>query len=781
MRIHRITSWILFSLLSFFIFTHNAFAADSFVVKDIQVEGLKGLNKATVLNYLPIKVGQTLHSSDTPKMISALYATGFFSDVSLSQSGDTLIVHVSELPVIANIKVEGNSQITSDEINKVLKSLGLVRGQVLDPSVLSQVIKSLRGAYDIQGHYNATVTPNIVPASHNRVNINITISEGRVALVENIHILGNKDFKESKLIDTLKLTSWKWDSIVTHNNHYSSEALGQSLDNLNNFYLDRGYLRFKIDSANAVLSHDRKSVDIIIHITEGKPYKLTEVKFSGKLILPEEDYRKLPEVKNLKLNTFVSKEKIMAASKAVTYALGDKGYAFAKINVIPKIDDAAQQVKLEFNIEPGRKVYVRQVHFVGNTASSDTVLRQSMRQSEGSLSSVSAIDESIRQLNLLGYFQNVKEATVPVPGSPNQVDLNYSVTEQPSAQATVGAGYGTNGIVLNAAINEKNFLGTGKEVGINFSRNLYQQSYSFNYNNPYYTPEGIQRGFSLYNVKTTPGNLNVAQYQFSSYGGNMVYSIPFSAKDSYQIGFGLQRTLLQPGNLYSSQIFQFVQTEGTTFNQFMISGGWTRNGYNRSSFPTEGTYQNLNFQISAPFIGTPLDFYKLTYQIHNYESIYNFTTFLGATVGYGGAYGGTKGLPFFTNYYAGGLGSIGQVRGYQTNTLGPKDSTGLPIGGNALMAGTAALILPEPFSTDTFRTSIFMDAGNVYSTWNVYNTYPSSAVGVNVNALRYSAGIDVQWRLPVLNAILEVAVAKALNPRPGDLTEPFSFNIGGNF
>jgi len=780
MRVLRRTSLIFISFL-LMIMAHAAWAQSAFVVKNIQVDGLNGVSRATVLSYLPVKVGQTLEPSETPKIISALYATGFFSDVSLSQSGSTLVVHVSELPVIASIAVNGNSAITTDEINKVFKDLGLVRGQVLDPAVLSEVVKSLRGAYDLQGHYNAIVTPDVVSASRNRVNITINISEGRVALVKNIHIIGNKDFSESKLIDTLKLTTWKWDSIITHNDHYSHDALNSSLDNLTSYYLDRGYLRFKIDSANAVLSHDRKFIDIIIHVTEGKPFRLTGIAFTGTLILPENTYRKLPEVQAMTPGSVVSKEKIMAASKAVTYALGDKGYAFAKVNIIPAIDDNKQQVSITFNIEPGRKVYVRKIHFKGNTASSDTVLRQSMRQSEGGLSSISKIDESTRQLNLLGYFTNVAENVVPVPGSPNEVDVNYDVTEQPSAQATVGAGYGTDGIVISAGVNEKNFLGTGRQVGINFARNLYQQSYSFSYNNPYYTPTGVQRGFNIYNIKTTPGNLNLSQFQYSNYGGNMTYSIPFSEKDSYQIGFGLQRTVLAPADLSSLQILRFIQTEGKAFNQFILSGGWTRNGLNRAFFPTEGTYQNFGVQVSTPLTGKPLDYYKLTYQVHNYETVKGFTTFLAGSAGYGGAYGTTRGLPFFTNYYAGGLVGSGEVRGYETNSLGPKDSTGLPIGGNVQLAGTAELFLPGPLSGQSFRTAVFVDAGNVYTTWNAYNTYAASAVGVKLGDLRYSTGVDIQWKLPVLNAILEVAVAKALNPKPGDLTEPFSFNIGGNF
>ena len=765
-----------------FLFSFQGFAYQSFQVKHIRVEGLTGISTATVLSYMPVKTGHVLHSSDTPKIISALYNTGFFSDVSLSQEGNTLVVHAVELPLIGSIKVEGNSIITKDEINNVLKELGLVKGQVLNPSILSEVTKSLRGAYDLQGHYNATVKTDVTPLSQGRVNIVIHISEGRVALVEKIRILGNTHFSESTLIDTLKLTTWQWDSFITHDDHYTRDGLSQSLDNLSNFYLNRGYLKFKIDSAHAVLNPDRKAVDVIIHVTENNQYTLSSITVTGVFIVPEKTILNLPEIKTLKTGDVFSKEKMLAASKAITYVLGDKGYAFAKVNIKPVMNDATKTVAVSFQIIPGRKVYIRQINFKGNTASSDSVLRNSMRQSEGSLSSIKNSDESVRQLNLLGYFKNVTEKTVPVPTSQNQVDLDYAVTEQPSAQATVGAGYGTDGVVLSAGVNEKNFLGTGRQVGVNFARNVYQQSYSFSYNNPYYTPQGVQRGFNLYNTKTTPGELNIAPYEFTMYGGNMTYSIPFSEKDSYQVGVGLQRTVLEQGFNPASQITQFAQNEGTTFNQLLLTLGWTRNGLDRLNFPTEGTYQNLGIQVSAPLSGPSLEYYKATYQIHDYQPItHGFIGFLAATAGYGNGYGKTQGLPFFTNYYAGGLVTSGEVRGYQTNTLGPRGSTGYPMGGNALITGTAQVILPGPLSGDNFRTSVFMDGGNVYNTWNVYNTYSANQVGIKPANLRYSTGLDLQWRLPVLNAILEVALSKALNPQPGDLVEPFSFNIGGNF
>jgi outer membrane protein insertion porin family len=763
--------------------THTAFAADgSFVVKNIRIVGLEGISPQTVMSYMPIKVGQTLNSSDTANVIASLYETGFFSDVSLSQEGNTLIVHVAERDVISDIKVTGNSLIDSDQINNVLKDVGLEKGQTLDHSALDQVVKSLESAYDLQGHYNAVVTTKVTPLSNHRVNVNIDISEGRVALVEHIQILGNHAFTEKELVNVLTLTTPKWNSFYTRADHYSKDELHNSLENLANYYFDRGYLHFRIDSANAVLSPDRKSVNMVIHVTEGPQYKLAGYRLEGQLILPSSQYDLSPTFKELKPGTIFSRQKALDASKTIQKMLGNKGYAFADVDVVPNINESNKTVVVSYKINPGNQVYVRQVHFKGNTSTSDLVLRNAMQQSEGSLYSADSLEKSLYKMNMLGYFSNIKEDNTPVSATNNQVDLDYSVTEQPSAQATVGAGYGTDGFLVNAGVNEKNFMGTGKQVGVNFADSLFQRSYSFNYNNPYYTPDGVQRGFNLYNVKTMPNELNLAQYDFTQYGGNVVYSVPFSFSDSYQFGIGVQRTGIQEDFNPSQQIDAFLKQEGSSFNQTMLTFGWMRNKLNRPLFPTEGEIQNLSLQVSAPLSGTALDYYKLTYQFHGYyPGPFGFVGSLVGGFGYGGAYGRTQGLPFFANYYAGGMTTLGEVRGYQTNTLGPLDSTGNPIGGNTLLSGSAQLIIPHPFSTDSFRTSVFVDAGQVYNTWNVYNTYTSQQTGVNLSQLRYSTGLDFQFRLPVLNALVEFSLAKALNPSLTDQTQFFSFNIGANF
>jgi outer membrane protein insertion porin family len=776
------------AVTAFLLATHTAFAADgSFVVKNIRITGLEGLSPQTVLSYMPVKIGQTLNPGDTSNIIAALYETGFFSNVSLAQSGNTLIVNVAERDVIGDIKVSGNSLIDSDQINNVLKQTGLIKGQALNHSTLDSVVKSLKSAYDLQGHYNAIITTTITPISHHRANVHIQISEGRVALVQNIHIIGNHAFTEKELINTFTLTTGKWNSFYTRADHYSKDAFHDSLEKLANYYFDRGYLHFRIDSANAVLSPDRKSVSLIVHITEGAQYRLSGYQLTGLLLLSPQTYQKLPAVKALKTGEIFSRQKIVDASNSMQNALGDQGYAFAEANVTPQIDENRKTVTVVFQIIPNRRIYVHQIYFKGNTSTADQVLRSQMQQAEAELYSTKLLNQSELKLNQLGFFNNIKETTTPVSGKNNQVDLNYAVSEQPSAAATVGAGYGTDGFVVNAGVNEMNFMGTGDQVGINFANSPYQRSYSLNYNNPNYTPDGVQRGFTLFNTRTLPGNLNIAPYEFTQYGGNVIYSIPFSFSDSYQVGIGLQRTRLTPDFNPSAQIVAFVKHEGQTFNQTMLTLGWTRNKLNLAFLPTEGTYQNASLQVSAPLAGPKLDYYKLSYQFRGYFPIsHGFIGSLIGSMGYGGGYGSTQGLPFFANYYAGGLTPQGQVRGYSTNTLGPLDSQGNPVGGNTLIAGSAELILPHPLSGDTFRTRAFVDAGNVFTTWDVYNTYrPNSVIpnptGIHLGDLRYSTGVDVQFRLPVLNAVIEFSLAKALNPKRYDQTQIFNFNIGTTF
>lgn len=781
------------SFFSILIIT-NVWAADSFVIRNIQVQGLQGISKATVLNYLPVKVGETFDPSKTDEIINDLYQTGFFSNISLARAGNTLIIRVSERPVIGSIKVTGNSMITKDQINGVLSNVGLVEGRVFDQSVLDKLTNSLQSEYYSIGRYNAKVSTTVTPEPRNRVAVLVTVSEGRVALVEHIQIIGNTAFSSRALINAMTLTTPKWDSFFTQEDHYSKDKLDSSMDGIRNYYLDRGYLKIHIDSYQASIAPDRKSVFLIIHLTEGPIYYVSGYDIVGNLILPKE---KLESMVKLKVGEPFSRAEVVNATKRMMRALGNQGYAYADVNAIPTVDESTKRIFITFHVNPGNRIYVRRVNFAGNTKTADYVLRRAMRVQEGGMINLDDIDESTRNLNMLGYLGNIKETTSPVVGSNDQVDVNYDVTEKSSASATAGAGYGTDGFVISAGVNQSNFLGTGDSVGVNFNSDPYERTYSFSFNNPCINESCVSRGFSIYDTVTTPYAVNLgSSYSTNEFGFNVAYGIPVSEYDSYQLGYGVQHTTLhEGGNGQSTMVQSFIKDNGNEFNQLLLSLGWTRNTLDRAVFPTDGLNQAAAVQVSTPIASTPLDYYKMTYQAHWYQPLFDnyiFTAEGGA--GYGNSYGPPGALPFFDNYYAGGIGFNGGVRGYETNTLGPQDNTGTPVGGNAMLAGSLGLIIPTPVD-DTLRTTLFVDGGNVFDTKRAYNVpfenppvpvpgisqgnnYP---VGIDLGELRYSTGVEFDWQVPVVNALLTLSFAKALNPAKTDQTEWFQFNIGTSF
>lgn len=753
--------------------------ADSFVVQAIQVEGLDGISRDTVLAYLPVKIGQRFNTDNSSSVIHSLYDTGFFKDISLSRQGNTLVVRALERPVISSIDVSGNKDIDKDQFNSVLKNLGLVEGQVFSQAVLDKVVVGLQSEYYNRGRYNAQINTTVTPQARNRVAVKIDISEGLIAKVEGVNIIGNKAFSTKTLLDELPLATTGLFSFVSHDNQYSREKLGNAAEALANYYMDRGYIRFKIESTQASLTPDRKGVYVTFKINEGQVYHVSGVKLVGRLILPEAKLRSLVTIKP---GDVFSKEVTKNSTKAISYLLGEQGYTFADVNPVPDIDDANHTVFLTIHVEPNRRVYVRQIKFTGNTQTADEVLRREMRQYESSLANIANIDESTRRLRLLPYIQDAKVDTLPVPGSTDQVDLDYTVTETPPATAMASVSYGTDGLGFSASVNNNNFLGTGKTMGIGFNTDTYVRTYSINYSDPYFTKDGVQRSFSIYSQRYTPGDVNITNYTYDTYGGSMTYSVPVSSKgDMIQYGSGFQHTNLHIGSDPSTEISDFVDQYGTQFNQVLLNGGWSRNGFDRSIFPTRGLNQSAGVQISMPAnSSTAVQYFKVNYTARWLQPIWGqFILNSMANVGYGGGYGGTANIPFFQNYYAGGIGYTGSVRGYEANSLGPKDSLNNPLGGNLQTTGTVGLIFPNGISPDKLRTTLFMDAGNVYNT-KIGSLPMSEQATAHAGPLRYSAGVAVEWRVPILG-VLNFSVAKALNSQPGDQTEIFQFTFGTSF
>ena len=764
----------------FLILISQAQAAD-FIVQGIRVQGLHNVNRNTVLSYLSIKPGQSFNTNESIQLINDLYATGFFSNVSIEQQGKILVINVVERPVIANINVIGNKEIPKDKLDDVLKEVGLVQGNTFNQATLEQIKKSLENQYDSLGKYSARVVTSVTSMSGNRVSVFIHISEGLSLVIADIQIIGNHVFTRRTLLKQLPITTTHAWSFITGNNIYTKEKLEKAIDALRSYYLDRGYLKFQIDSTQVTMTPDRKRVYLVFRVAEGPIYTIKGYHVvSNNLVLPE---TKLKKLIHLNPGSLFSRKAIDDASEAIIEALGNMGYAFASVNTSPDVDQKARSVFITFYVDPGNRIYVRRINFTGNIKTQDTVFRRLLRQMEGSLISVNDIKESERQLNTSGYLD--KEAsinTIPVPGNPDEVDLNINVKETPAAQATFGIGYGTNGITLTASLNQNNFLGTGNRLGINFSTSKYSSLYSINYSNPYYTLDGIQRSFSIYYQRTTPANLNITEYITNSYGASVGYVFPLSASgDNLSTNFELQHFEVTTGGISSQEVMYFIEKNGSVFQQGIFNIGWNRNSLDRYPFPTKGINQNAGVQLVVPVGGNPINYYKTNYDIHvYYPLIPGFIFTARGAFGYGNGFASTKGLPFFANYYAGGVGYDGQVRGYAANTLGPKTSTGGALGGNIMSVGSAGLIFPTPIGSDTLRSTVFVDAGNVFTSLGV-STPGNPRGGTPAGPIRYSSGIAVDWRVPVFNALVSLSMAKAINPQPGDITETFQFSIGTSF
>jgi outer membrane protein insertion porin family len=748
----------------------SVIAASDFVVRDIKITGLQRVSTGTVLNYLPVQVGEDIGPESTPKIIRALYETGFFQSVVLEREGNTLIVQVVERATIGSVNVVGNDDIPSDKIKEILKDLDLVKGRVFQRSALERLEKELKQAYNGQGKYNARIETKETMLTENRVAITVTVSEGRVSRIKDIQITGNKDFTEGELLSQMVLAPRSLFTYLTKKDQYSQAGMDASIEAIRSFYLDRGYLKFKVISSQVLLAPDKKDVFVNIHIEEGPQYHFSGYEITGKPILSKE---KMDSLIQVKAGAVFSRKKVTETISAIGLALGDLGYGFPAINADPRINEENKTVNLNFIVDPGRHVYVRRINFHGNTKTGDYVLRNVIRQHEGALLSLHNIKESERRLRMLSYMNNIDVKTNPVPGANNQVDLDVQVEEASSAEASASVGYGTTGPQFNAKFNQYNFMGTGRTIGLGFNASYWGQDYTFNYFNPFYTDTGVGRGFDLYFMKMDPRHLDITNYSSDRFGGNVNYSVLVGEKSSVQVGYGYQGLRVQsPGR--SLQIINFVDTYGSTFDQARLSTGWNRNSYDQMPYPTKGMNQQAGLLAALPLTSESFTYYKSSYQARVYYPMARGFIFsvLGNVV-YGNTFN-DQGLPFYENSFAGGITQPGQIRGYLSNSLGPQDSTGNSIGGNFLVNGSAGLILPYPLSRETVRTTAFADAGNVFAVGT-----PLEFSGNNQGPLRYSAGLSVEWRSPF--GPLSFSLAKALNKQPTDTDQFFQFALSSSF
>lgn len=766
----------------------KAWAFDPFVVKDIRVQGLQLIQLGTVYTYLPIKVGQPIDQEKSAAILHTLYETGFFTDIQLLRDDHTLVIKVVERPTIGEITVTGNKEIPKEKLDEELKKLDLVEGRVFNNSVLDRVKEGLKAQYNSLGKYNARVETKVAHLTRNRVAVTIIISEGVPAKIRQIKIMGNKTYSEDTLRREFVLTTPTVLSFINGSDQYSRERLEASLEAVKSYYMDRGFVKMTINSTQVSITPDHKHVYIAVSLTEGAQYffKGYDIKGEFKIVSKEQLQKRV----TIKPGELFSRKVVSDSINNIGNALGDKGYGMPQINAEPEIDELHRQVFIRFTVHPGRQIYVRRINFIGNTKTADYVLRHSVVQEEGSLLSLSKVKESEREMRVTGFFKEVEVKTEPVPGVDDQVDLTYKVTEQQSSKITLSGGYQFGaGFIVNAGIEQPNFLGTGKSLGINFSTNNFGYLYSINYFNPYYSINNVGRGFNVYysHTKNHP-ETDITNYRADRIGGRVNYSIPFDNHSHFGWGYGYDSNQLQRLNgSESTQVTNFENINGRVFNDAILFGDWTYNSFDTFPFPTRGMYHYTGAAFNLPGAAKNYPYYKLSYKTHYYFPVsYGFIVELRGVFGYGDSFTHTDnsqglpqkvGLPFYENYYAGGTAE-GEVRGYDSYELGPRDSSNNPLGGNALVSYSLGLILPPPISRPTVRTSIFLDGGQVFAV-----NIPEQFRGTGPGHIRYSAGVGVIWNSPF--GSIGVSTAFPLNKRcltvngikECDRTQPFQFNF----
>ena len=750
------------------LYASSALALDAFVVKDIRVEGIQRTEAGTVFSYLPVKVGETMNDELAAQAIKSLYGTGFFKDVRIEAEGDVLVVTVQERSSIAQIEVSGNKSFPTDKMKEGLKQIGITEGQIFDKSQLDRAEQEVKRQYLSQGKYGATVKAVVSPLERNRVAVRFDIDEGAVSKIRSINIVGNQVYTMDDLRAQFLLTTPNWMSWWNKNDQYSKQKLNADLETLRSFYMNQGYLEFNIDSTQVSITPDKKDIYITVNVTEGEKYTISEVKLAGETIIADAELQKLISLKSG--DTF-SREKITQSSKAISDRLSNEGYAFSNVNPVPDVNKELHTAAFTFFVDPGKRVYVRRINIVGNTRTRDEVVRREVRQLESSWYASNKINRSKERLVRTQYFSDVNVETPAVPGTADQVDLNISVVEQSTGSVQFGAGLSSyEGVVFGVTVNQNNFLGTGNRVSAQVNTGKVNTTYSLSYTDPYFTPDGVSRGFDIYrrDVNTNP-LVSVSPYSSSSYGAGVRFGIPLNEKDALNFGLAVDMTQVNLSSAATSspQMLASCESLSCTRNSVVATAGWVHDSRDSIMYTSKGVLQKLSGELSMPVLD--LQYYKLQYKHAWFQEIYSgVSVMLNGEIGYAGAYG-NKEYPFFKNFYMGGVNS---VRGYDNGALGPQglyNGYTYSTGGNKSLLGNAELLFPVPGLKDNkqFRLSAFVDAGNVYS-----GAYDFAE-------LRYSAGVGIGWSSPF--GPLKLIYAKPLNNQVGDRTQTIQFQLGQQF
>lgn len=756
-------------------------SADTFKVSDIRIEGLQRVSAGSLFRAFPIAVGMTVDDQSLSDATGSLFKTGFFNDIRLGRDNNVLVVTVEERPSISGIQIEGNKALKTEDLMDGLRQSGLSEGEIFKRATLEGLEQELSRQYVSQGRYGVKIETDVDNQPRNRVALSINITEGEPSTIKQVNIVGNSVYKSEELLDLFELRTVPWYKFWRNDDKYSREKLSGDLEKLKSRYMDTGYINFNIESTQVSITPDKENVYITVNIVEGKRYTIGEVKFTGDLVLEEAFLRNFLLVR--KGNIF-SNQLLTTTTELITESLGNEGYTFANVNGIPEINEADNTVDISISVDPGKRAYVRRINFKGNTKTVDEVLRREMRQMESAWASNQKIELSKTRLQRLGFFKDVNVETPQVPGSPDQIDVDYTVEEQPSGSITASLGFAQgSGLILGASLSQNNFMGSGKRVSIGANRSRYQTSYNFSYQDPYYTVDGVSRGFNLFFRELDYDEDNISSYKTDSLGGGVSFGYPLSETQTISFGFGYEFTDITEGVFPVLEISEFLDREGDAFSEYLFTTSWRQSKLNRGVFATRGSSQSLSLELAMP--GSDLYFYKLTYNGQLFFPLTrSFTLRLRSELGHGDAYGDTEALPFYKHYFAGGFDSI---RGFKRNELGPRSTPSPidpsqepdPFGGNTLITGGLDIIFPVPFLKDnrSVQSSFFIDVGNVFNT--ECPAISQNCLDIDMSELRRSMGLGATW----LSGFgpLTFSIAQTFNEGPLDDTEFFQFSFGQVF
>ena len=752
--------------------------SSAWVIEDIRISGLQRVSAGSIFAEIPYSIGDSIGQDEIIELSKAIFSTGQFDDIQIGRDGNALLINLTERPTIDEILIEGNEAIKTDDLLDGLQNSGIFEGALFKRSVFENLSSELERQYVSQGKYGASVNVFSEPLPRNRVKLSVDIEEGETAELNSINIVGNKIFSEEELKKVFKLRPKTWLSIFRTNTPYSKENLRGDLESLESFYKNRGYLNFSVNNSIITISENKQELFITVDIFEGEIYKINEVSIAGDIPIDEQVLESLIFLEN---NSIFSQELITFSEDSINNLLNNEGFLFSEVSGnIRSVDD--NLVDVIFFVEPGQRTYIRNINFVGNERTHDIVLRREMRQMEGAWASNSLIERSKLRLDRLGFFKQVDFEKIPVSGEKDKVDIEFTVEEEFSGSIAGSLGYGAYGFSLGANYSESNAFGTGNSIGVGINYSDWQTNLSFNFFDPYFSPDGVGLGYGAYLRSSDYSNFNISAYNTESFGGSVQFVLPINEISQLSLSVALDQTDLQSDLLSSRQLLDFIASEGSKFETLTLGASWSRNSLNRGLFPTAGTLNVISASVAVP--GSSLTYGRLSHRFKYFRPLSNnFIFSIRTELGGLFAYGDTETAPPYENFYAGGLNS---VRGFEQNSLGPRavydnffSGYNRPVGGTYSLEGGFDLIFPIPFLEDTrsVRSSVFLDYGNVFS--EECKSYETNCSEFDLSELRYSLGLGVTW-ITALGP-MSFAISSVFGDDELDETETFQFEIGNQF